>query len=320
MNSILRAWEHAEDGPSGRAHRLVYHSRPQDLVFDAGDMGQEDAQEWIRHLLEAGLGEEVEDVRVRRSLGTWQGRVACTRYIRDLEADDLLDITGILTPQKQAASASQPASTPPPAITSQPASPPPPSPTVVPPPATSTPLLSPLAPPLPSRLPSPMALPPQAHFLQATPYSAPWTPLADQATPQPHTEGGPARATIFAGWGEGGVELTREITVPAPQAIRPTPRRPLDALWTSSTLLPRVKDLEHDEKRGVEEQERAEVCSAAQSEDVSEEVGAMGGERIGLLGRARATLGWVASGIHRTLRNPFSLLRPDLCGGHDPPD
>ena len=116
------------------------------------------------------------------------------------------------------------------------------------------------------------------------------------------------------------MELTREITVPAPQAIRPTPRRPLDALWTSSTLLPRVKDLEHDEKRGVEEQERAEVCSAAQSEGVSEEVGAMGGERIGLLGRARATLGWVASGIHRTLRNPFSLFRPDLCGGHDPPD
>ena len=127
MNSILRAWEHAENGPSGRAHRLVYHSRPQDLVFDAGDMGQEDAQEWILHLLEAGLGEEVEDVRVRRSLGTWQGRVACTRYIRNLEADDLLDITGILTPQEQAASASQPASTPPPAITSQPASPPPPN-------------------------------------------------------------------------------------------------------------------------------------------------------------------------------------------------
>ena len=306
MNSILRAWEHAEDGHSGRAHRLVYHSRPQDLVFDAGDMGQEDAQEWILHLLEAGLGEEVEDVRVRRSLGTWQGRVACTRYIRDLEADDLLDITGILTPQEQAASASQPAS--PPSL----------PPTVVPPPATSTPLLSPLAPPILSRLPSPMALPPQVHSLQDTPYSAPWTPLADQAIPQPHTEGGPARATIFAGWGEGGAELTREITVPAPQAIRPTPRRPFDALRTSSMCPPQVADSEHDEKRGTEE--KAEVCSAAQSEDVSEEVGAMGGERIGLLGRARATLGWVASGIHRTLRNPFSLLRPDLCGGHDPPD
>ena len=306
VNSILRAWEHAEDGPSGRAHRLVYHSRPQDLVFDAGDMGQEDAQEWILHLLEAGLGEEVEDVRVRRSLGTWQGRVACTRYIRDLEADDLLDITGILTPQEQAASASQPAS--PPSL----------PPTVVPPPATSTPLLSPLAPPILSRLPSPMALPPQVHSLQDTPYSAPWTPLADQAIPQPHTEGGPARATIFAGWGEGGAELTREITVPAPQAIRPTPRRPFDALRTSSMCPPQVADSEHDEKRGTEE--KAEVCSAAQSVSVSEEVGARGGMRLGLLGRARATLGRVASAIPRTLRNPFSLLRPDLCGGHDPPD
>ena len=306
VNSILRAWEHAEDGPSGRAHRLVYHSRPQDLVFDAGDMGQEDAQEWILHLLEAGLGEEVEDVRVRRSLGTWQGRVACTRYIRDLEADDLLDITGILTPQEQATSASQPAS--PPSL----------PPTVVPPPATSTPLLSPLAPPILSRLPSPMALPPQVHSLQDTPYSAPWTPLADQAIPQPHTEGGPARATIFAGWGEGGAELTREITVPAPQAIRPTPRRPFDALRTSSMCPPQVADSEHDEKRGTEE--KAEVCSAAQSVSVSEEVGARGGMRLGLLGRARATLGRVASAIPRTLRNPFSLLRPDLCGGHDPPD
>ena len=163
-----------------------------------------------------------------------------------------------------------------------------------------------------------MALPPQAHSLQVTPYSAPWTPLADQAIPQPHTEGGPARATVFAGWGEGGAELTREITVPAPQAIRPTPRRPFDALRTSSMCPPQVTDSEHDEKRGAEE--KAEVCSAAQSVSVSEEVGARGGMRLGLLGRARATLGRVASAIPRTLRNPFSLLRPDLCGGHDPPD
>ena len=306
MNSILRAWERTEGGPSGRAHRLVYHSRPQDLVFDAGDMGQEDAQEWILHLLEAGLGEEVEDVRVRRSLGTWQGRVACTRYIRDLEADDLLDITGMLTPQEQTAHASHPAS------------PPPHSPTAVPLSATNTPLLSPLAPPLPSRLPSPMPLPPQAHPLQVPPYNAPWTPLADQAIPQPHTEGGPARATIFAGWGQGGVELTREITVPAPQARRPTPRRPLDALPTSSTCPLRATGSECNEERGTKE--KAEVCSAAQSEGVSEGVGTMGGERLGLLGRARAALGRLASAIPRTLRNPFSLLRPDLCGGHDPPD
>ena len=44
---------------------------------------------------------------------------------------------------------------------------------------------------------------------------------------------------------------------------------------------------------------------AAQSEGVSEEVGAMGGERLGLLGRARAALGRLASAIPRTLRNPW---------------
>ena len=197
-------------------------------------------------------------------------------------------------------------------------SPPPHSPTAVPSPATSTPVLPPLAPPLPSRLPSPMPLPPQEHPPQVLPYGAPWTPLVEQAIPQPHTEGGGARSTVFAGWGEGGAELTREITVPAPQARRPTPRRPLDALRTPSMCPPRVMDAGHDEKWGAEE--KAEVCSVTQSEGVSEEVGAIGGERLGLLGRARAAIGRFAAAIPRTLRNPFSLLRPDLCGGHDPPD
>ena len=165
------------------------------------------------------------------------------------EADDLLDITGMLTPQEQTAYTSQPVSPPPhsPVYTSQPVSPPPHSPTAVPSPATSTPVLPPLAPPLPSRLPSPMPLPPQEHPPQVLPYGAPWTPLVEQAIPQPHTEGGGARSTVFAGWGEGGAELTREITVPAPQARRPTPRRPLDALRTPSMCQPRVMDSGHDD-------------------------------------------------------------------------
>ena len=203
-------------------------------------------------------------------------------------------------------------------VASHPASPPPHSPTAVPLPATNTPLLSPLAPPLPSRLPSPVPLPPQAHPLHVPPYNAPWTPLAEHALPQPHTEGGPARATMFAGWGQGGVELTREIAVSAPQAIRPTPRRPFDVPPTSSPCLLRASGSEYNEERGTKEQ--AEVCSAAHSGGVSEGVGTTGGERLGLLGRARAALGRVASAIPRALRNPFSLLRPDLCGGHDPPD
>ena len=59
------------------------------------------------------------------------------------------------------------------------------------------------------------------------------------------------------------------------------------------------------EKWGAEE--KTEVCSVTQSEGVSEEVGAIGGERLGLLGRARAAIGRFAAAIPRTLRNPFPL-------------
>jgi len=51
----------------------------------------------------------------------------------------------------------------------------------------------------------------------------PWTPLAAQSSPQSHHERGARRVNVFAGWGEGGKELTREITVlPASQVRRPT--------------------------------------------------------------------------------------------------
>ena len=93
VNHLLRAWERTDSEPSGLAHRLVYHSRPQDLVFDAREREQDEAQEWVERLVEAGVGQEVEDLRVARNLGAWQGRVACARYIRALAAEDLLDIT-----------------------------------------------------------------------------------------------------------------------------------------------------------------------------------------------------------------------------------
>ena len=141
------------------------------------------------------------------------------------------------------------------------------------------------------------------------PYGAPWTPLVEQAIPQPAHRGGarPIYGRLQA-WGEGGAELTREITVPAPQARRPTPRRPLDALRTPSMCPPRVMDLGHDEKRGAEE--KAEVCSVTQSEGVSEEVGAINGERLGLLGRARAALGRLASTIPRSDSEKPILFAP----------
>ena len=68
----------------------------------------------------------------------------------------------------------------------------------------------------------------------------------------------------------------------------------------------------HDEKWGAEE--KAEVCSVTQSEGVSEEVGAMGGERLGLLGRARAALrhGSHICGTSDSEKPILFLLRPDL--------
>ena len=113
VNTLVGAWEHAVSEPSGQAHRLVYHSRPQDLVFDARSRGRDEAQEWLEHLVETGVGDEVEDVRFSRDLGLWQWRVTCNRYIRDLVAQDLLDITEALTPEENAAQASHPASPPP---------------------------------------------------------------------------------------------------------------------------------------------------------------------------------------------------------------
>jgi hypothetical protein len=45
----------------------------------------------------------------------------------------------------------------------------------------------------------------------------PWTPLAAQSSPQSHHERGARRVNVFAGWGEGGKELTREITAYYPR-------------------------------------------------------------------------------------------------------
>ena len=126
------------------------------------------------------------------------------------------------------------------------------------------------------------------------------------------------RGTVFAGWGAGGRELTREIIVPAPQARRPTLRRPFDAPQPQAIHQPRGAD-SYDGVR--EEETSAEVRGVAQ-------------DREG--GRGRRGRGWVARvagtcaggffgrlfavAVPRTLRNPFSLFRHDCSGGHDPPD
>ena len=314
VNTLVGAWEHAVSEPSGHAHRLVYHSRPQDLVFDARSRGRDEAQEWLEHLVETGVGDEVEDVRFSRDLGLWQWRVTCTRYIRDLVAQDLLDITEALTPEENAAQASHPAS------------PTPLSPHLAP----SSNLDTPPSPPPPSRLQSPTCSPPPIHpphgpiALQelATPAEpqdrptvVPWTPLDAQSFPQPHAQGNSMRRTIFAGWGAGGRELTREIIVPAPQARRPTPRRPFDAPPSQAIQQSREVVVEHEQEQG--KVTTAEVHGIARDREVG---GAVEGGGQGMLGRARAALGRFASAVPRTLRNPFSLFRYDRSGGHDPPD
>ena len=58
------------------------------------------------------------------------------------------------------------------------------------------------------------------------------------------------RRTIFAGWGAGGRELTREVIVPAPQARRPTPRRPFDAPPSQAIQQSREVVVEHEQEQG----------------------------------------------------------------------
>ena len=123
------------------------------------------------------------------------------------------------------------------------------------------------------------------------------------------------RRTVFAGWGAGGRELTREIIVPAPQARRPTPRRPFDAPPPQAIQQSREAVAEYEEER--DEVTSAEVRGIARDR---EEGGAVEGGWQGMLGHARAALGRFASAVPRTLRNPFSLFRHDRDGGHDPPD
>ena len=330
VNHLLRAWERTDSEPSGLAHRLVYHSRPQDLVFDAREREQDEAQEWVERLVEAGVGQEVEDLRVARNLGAWQGRVACARYIRALAAEDLLDITEVLTPGECVAAASPLGS----AHDSQPASPPPHSSPSIPPQDITT---TPPVPPLPSRSPSPILLPPPMYPPQQGPIAPqhlaspampqrqspePWTPLATQSSPQSHHERGARRVNVFAGWGEGGKELTREITVPASQVRRPTPRRPFDTPPPQTIHQPRDAVQEHGVMRDEEAsaEVRDVVRDVAQSVGDREGEGAREGGWLGMFGRAREALGRFVSAAPRTLRNPFSLFRSDPSGGYDPPD
>ena len=93
--ALLSAWECMDSGLDVNGlPRLVYHTRPQALVFDAETRGVDEAQEWIAQLVERGVGQPVEDLRVPCSSGTWQRRVACTRCMKELMLEDVLEING----------------------------------------------------------------------------------------------------------------------------------------------------------------------------------------------------------------------------------
>ena len=78
--ALLSAWDCTNNGLDMEGlPRLVYHARPQALVFDAKGRGAEQAQEWVKHLVEKGVGQPVEDLRVPYNSGAWQRRVACAR-------------------------------------------------------------------------------------------------------------------------------------------------------------------------------------------------------------------------------------------------
>jgi hypothetical protein len=142
----------------------------------------------------------------------------------------------------------------------------------------------------------------QEHPSQVLTYGAPWTPLAEQAIPQTHTEGGgaPELRYIYTGWGGGwsGAHARDHRTSAAGQTANTAPPARCS---TDAVDVPAAGDGlgSRREKRGAEE--KVEVCSVTQSEGVSEEVGPIGGERLGLLGRARAALGRFAAAIPRGL-------------------
>ena len=108
--------------------------------------------------------------------------------------------------------------------------------------------------------------------------------------------------------GEGGKELTREITVPTSQVRRPTPRRPFDTPPPQTIHQPQDAVQEHevmrDEEASAEVRDvvRDAVRDVAQSVGDREGEGAREGGWLGMLIRARAALGRFVSAAPRTLR------------------
>ena len=318
--ALLSAWECTDSGLDvDGLPRLVYHTRPQALVFDAETRGVDEAQEWIAQLVERGVGQPVEDLRVPCSSGTWQRRVACTRCMKELMLEDVLEISGWVPPGEPAPS---PPQTPPSPLGA-------PSPLLLPPPLS----LSAATPP---QLPSGTASPSSSHtaspagscaaFLSGSRTASPTGPRIAHYTVSPLLLPSPM------------LMLLPPITPPhmpptqvpptLPPAPPPTPppppplSSPLPPPPPPPPSPPQPQPQPTSEEMGDEEVR--ELCEKVRSATLrnSDREGEGGEEGRGAEGltRAHAEMGRGMSAAPGTLRFQFSLLHLGPSGGLDPPD
>lgn len=104
IEDLLRACQ------SACAQRMVCHSRPQAIVFDAGNLDEEGAADWVDSIACAGVGQQIEELRMPAGLGYWQLRGKCALVARSICGEDIVDATGWTPPDQQAGEASHPPS------------------------------------------------------------------------------------------------------------------------------------------------------------------------------------------------------------------
>ena len=88
LDDVVRGVLNAQPG------RFACHLRPQALVFSAEYMDELSARDWVRGLVDVGIGQSVEEVRVACGLTAGGVRARCRVPVAALIGEDLLDVTG----------------------------------------------------------------------------------------------------------------------------------------------------------------------------------------------------------------------------------
>ena len=88
LDDVVRGVLNAQPG------RFACHFRPQALVFSAEYMDELSARDWVRGLVDVGIGQSVEEVRVACGLTAGGVRARCRVPVAALVGEDLLDVTG----------------------------------------------------------------------------------------------------------------------------------------------------------------------------------------------------------------------------------